>query len=241
MRTFTLIAACIILVLSAACEKPAPEPAAPAEKVSEKKAEAPPAEPAAPEPAAPVEEVREEKAEAPPAEPAAPEPAVPEEEVSEEQAEAPPEEPESSDEPELQITDLVAKSEGTYEVVSPVVGDNIYVDRTHTYTEIPEDLKGAFVIKPANEDKIAEGEEFLSFSVNQPVTLYVAHDDRIEEKPAWLGEFTRTDMEVKTSIESLRLWVRKHPAGEIKLGVNGTDRTRPLMYLVFIRASGGTK
>ncbi len=77
--------------------------------------------------------------------------------------------------------------------------------------------------------------------MDQPVTLYVAHDDRIEVKPGWMGMFTRTEMEIKTSIESLRLWVRKHPAGEIKLGVNGTDRTRRLMYLVFIRASGGTK
>ncbi len=177
MRTLTLIAASIVLVLSAACEKPAQEAAAP-EKAPEKKAEAPPAKPAAPEPAAPVEKVPEKEEEAPPAEPAAPEPVepaeevpekeaeatpaepvVPEEKVSEEHAEVPPEEPESSDEPELQITNLMAKSEGTYEVYSPVVGGKIYLDREHTYTEIPEDLKGAFVIKPANDDKISEGDQ----------------------------------------------------------------------------------
>ena len=176
----------------------------------------------APKGAVPVEKISEKKAWDLPAKPAPRKPAV-------------------FNAAGFQITNLVAYSEDSYEVYHPVVGDKIYVDRTHTYTEIPEELKGASAIKPANDDKIAEGEEFLSFRVNRPVTLYVAHDDRIEEKPAWLGEFTSTDMEVKTSIESLRLWVREHPAGEIKLGVNGTDKNRSFMYLVFIRASGGTK
>ncbi|MGP0593548.1 Ig-like domain-containing protein [Nitrospira sp. T9] len=117
-------------------------------------------------------------------------------------------------------------------------GGTVYIDRAFTFTTIPASLQGAAYIRTANDDKAATTSAFLSFSVNQPVSVSVAHDVRITPKPSWLSTFTDTGTNLVTTDTTLRLFVRSFPAGTITLGGNGGDGLS--MYSVIVKSEGGT-
>ena len=99
-------------------------------------------------------------------------------------------------------------------------GELVYVDRTYTFTGVPEYLQAAAYIKTANGDKGGVGDSFLSFDVNQDVTVYVGHDIRISGTPSWLLDFTDTGDEIVTSDTTFRLFAWDFSAGTITLGGN---------------------
>ena len=109
-----------------------------------------------------------------------------------------------------------------YEVVNNglVDGALAYIDRSYKFTDIPVYLEGATYIKTANDDKGSVGDDFLSFDVNQDVTVYVAHDDFITDKPSWLLDFTDTGDQLVTTDKSLSIYAKKFPAGTVTLGGN---------------------
>jgi Bacterial Ig domain/Fibronectin type III domain/Divergent InlB B-repeat domain len=117
------------------------------------------------------------------------------------------------------------------------VGDLVYIDRSFTYTSVPASVQGAAYIQTANNDKAATTAAFLSFDVNQPVTVYVAHDVRITSKPSWLGTFTDTGTDLVTSDTTLRLFAQAFPAGTITLGGNAGGGNS--MYAVIVQAQEG--
>ena len=120
------------------------------------------------------------------------------------------------------ISNVTAASGRTYEAVENGVQDGalVYVDRTYTFTGVPAYLEGAAYIKTANNDKGSAGDTFLSFDVDQDVSVYVAHDDRIPGKPSWLLEFTDTGEELVTTDTSFSILRKEFPAGTITLGGN---------------------
>ena len=85
-----------------------------------------------------------------------------------------------------------------YEVTDGLRDDaSVYIDDSaFMFSEVPEAIIGATYIRTENGDKFVEGEEFISFSSPQPVTVYVAHDDRYTTKPSWLDDFVRTGLDV---------------------------------------------
>ena len=116
-------------------------------------------------------------------------------------------------------------------------GGTVYIDRAYTFTTVPTSVQGAAYIRTANNDKTATNAAFLSFTVNQPVSVYVAHDDRITPKPSWLSTFTDTGANLVTSDTTLRLFVRSFPAGTITLGgnVSGGNAEILSMYSVIVQ------
>ncbi|MGB5055530.1 MAG: hypothetical protein WBO24_14150, partial [Nitrospirales bacterium] len=117
-------------------------------------------------------------------------------------------------------------------------GGTVYIDRAYTFTTIPSLVQGATFIRTANDDKAATNTTFLSFTVNQPVSVYVAHGDRITSKPSWLSTFTDTGANLVTSDTTLSLFVRTFPAGTITLGGNissGNAGNDLSMYGVIIK------
>ncbi len=124
----------------------------------------------------------------------------------------------------LLITGLKTSTDHTYQVqtfgLAP--GRKVYVDRDYEYEAVPSELKGATHIQTANDDKGVETEEHLQFSVNKPVTVYVALDERAERPPAWLEQrgFTSTDMALDTTDVSFELYKKQYNAGTVKLGGN---------------------
>ncbi|MGP0593604.1 Ig-like domain-containing protein, partial [Nitrospira sp. T9] len=149
---------------------------------------------------------------------------------------APPPPPTST----LNISNLNVSSGKGYVVPTSGLqaGGTVYIDRSYTFSTIPTLVQGGAYIRTANDDKAATNINFLSFTVNQPVSVYVAHGDRISPKPAWLNTFTDTGTNLVTSDTTLSLFVRTFPAGTITLGGNvssGNAGNSLSMYSVIIK------
>jgi hypothetical protein len=69
--------------------------------------------------------------------------------------------------------------------------------------------------------------------VNQDVTVYVAHDDRITTKPSWLGSFADTGDEIVISGNTFSIFASYYSAGTVTLGDNQGGR-KTNMYTIVI-------
>jgi len=56
------------------------------------------------------------------------------------------------------------------------VGTKYYIDRDYVVTEMPEEMEGIQWIMTANNDKQSRGKDFLTFKVDVPSIIWVAHD-----------------------------------------------------------------
>ena len=139
----------------------------------------------------------------------------------------------------LTISNLTVASGQAYVVPASGLqaGGTVYIDRAYTFTTVPASVQGATYIRTANNDKAATNAAFLSFTVNQPVSVSVAHDVRLTPKPSWLSTFTDTGTNLVTSDTTLRLFARSFPAGTITLG--GNAGSGGSMYSVIVQPQGG--
>ncbi len=65
------------------------------------------------------------------------------------------------------------------------MGKNIYVDRDHSFTDLPAELIGADWLKASESDAFYSAVDFIQIAVNAGTTVSIAHDDRLP-RPAWL-------------------------------------------------------
>ncbi|MBQ9696827.1 MAG: dockerin type I repeat-containing protein, partial [Oscillospiraceae bacterium] len=103
------------------------------------------------------------------------------------------------------------------------VGAELYGDREGvTYTQLPEAVSGAEYLLTACDGKNLDGDQG-ELTALQDMTLYVAQDARVESAPAWLADWTKTDMTAQSSKDvTYVLYSREMNAGEsILLGTNG--------------------
>ena len=115
-------------------------------------------------------------------------------------------------------------------------GTLLYLDRKYTYTKIPPQVQGATYIQTANGDASSSGDKHLTFDINVPATIYVAHDDRIKDKPSWLKAYSRTDLILETSDQPFRLYKLDVPGGKVTLGGNLEKKeNRASMYQVLLQ------
>ena len=123
------------------------------------------------------------------------------------------------------VNNVNAGSGTKYEVINNglVLGATQYVDRSFTFTDIPENLQNATYIKTANDDKLDTVNPFLTFDVNEDVIIYVALDDRVT-KPLWLDDMGFEDSSLHLSAEGtpgpFSLYSAPFPAGMVHLGGN---------------------
>ena len=64
-------------------------------------------------------------------------------------------------------------------------GDQQYGDRTYAFTSVPEMVVGAQWIRTANDSKAYAG-PVVSFTLLCDAVVYIAHDQRVVDKPDWL-------------------------------------------------------
>ena len=146
----------------------------------------------------------------------------------------------TNNEEEFEITNLVinnqAWSGNNYEIVYDNLnsGNLIYVDRTHSFTNIPSYLVGSTYIKTANSDKNSNLDNFISFDINVPATVYIAHDDRVIEKPDWLLTFTNLNELIDTTDTDLYLFSKSFSSGSVVLGGNRVNLDDYSMYSIII-------
>ncbi|MFQ5584571.1 MAG: T9SS type A sorting domain-containing protein, partial [Calditrichia bacterium] len=122
------------------------------------------------------------------------------------------------------------------------IGEMAYIDRNYTYQNIPSSLNSNDYIRTANDDKLSQGIQFLSFDVNQPVTVYVCHDNRYELKPDWLMQFSNTQQSIYVGSAVMTVFGKDFPAGTITLGgnVHPQETENNNMYTVIIAPQGVT-
>ena len=100
--------------------------------------------------------------------------------------------------------------------------DTVFGDRDFTYTEFPAELQGAERIVTACDSKNAEG-DLAAFTAAKDITVYIVADDRLVQRPAWMGEYSDTGLHAASSNGvSFTLLARDVSAGErVVLGNNG--------------------
>jgi hypothetical protein len=137
----------------------------------------------------------------------------------------------------LGISNLTVASGETYEIVENGLQNGVmaYSDRDYTYSTVPNWLQGTTYIKTANDDKNSSAASFLTFDVNQDVTVYVAYDSRVTTKPSWLESFTDAGDDLVNTDTTLNLFARNSSAGTITLGGNESGIS---MYTVIIVGQG---
>ena len=134
----------------------------------------------------------------------------------------------------LTVSSLSVESGKSYQVVDNglVNGAMVYIDRGYTFSNVPAALQGATYIKTANDDKGSSSATFLSFDVDEDVTVYVDHDDAIGTRPSWLSSFSDTGDNLVTTDTTLSIFEGFFLAGTVTLG--GNEGNGDSMYSVVI-------
>lgn len=140
-----------------------------------------------------------------------------------------------------------ARSGRAYRIVDGGLqaGRLVYTDRSYVFKDIPRGFGSSLIVQTANDDAPSSGEEFLNIDTVIPVTLFLGHDTRVPRPPNWMlvkrkQQFRRTEVMVRTSDATFRLFERKCPAGRIVIGGNtddGLDGNKS-NFLVIIRPAG---
>jgi hypothetical protein len=122
----------------------------------------------------------------------------------------------------LSVSSLWVASGKPYRVVDNglTVGAPFFIDRTYTVTSVPGSVDGATYIQTANNDKTRTEGSFLSFTVNQGVTVYVAYDSRATSLPNWLASWSNTGHSIGTTDVRFNLYARDFGSGSVSLGGN---------------------
>ena len=156
--------------------------------------------------------------------------------------------------PKVRIRDHEWRFEDSnYEICEDLQRDKpVYLDRDYVWSVVAPELKGLTYIQTKNFHKYSTSYERkpdtyqLSFTVNQPVTVYVVHDsfrDNRAKKPFWLDTWNETSylIQVSDPDESSRVvYSKDFDAGEITLwGNHGTPANwrdeNKSMYNVILR------
>jgi hypothetical protein len=102
-------------------------------------------------------------------------------------------------------------------------GNTYYVDQSHKLTgNIPSVLNNGRWIMTSQADRNRSNSNYLSFTVPEVSTLYVAYDANASSLPGWLSNnFTRTSKFLNTSnssAPSMRLYRQNGVVGNVTLG-----------------------
>ena len=103
-------------------------------------------------------------------------------------------------------------------------GDPYYVDETFSLTNIPAILQDGLWLSTANADQANTRNDYLSFTVDRNVDVYVAYDPGATTLPDWMAGFTDTTQDLgvtDTGSSTLRLYHKAYIVG-VNTPVDGT-------------------
>jgi hypothetical protein len=108
-----------------------------------------------------------------------------------------------------------------YEFDVLTTGNTAWIDRGYQLTEIPEAYSGLSFIRTAIRDSRNTSNEFLSFTSNKAIRVYVCFDENSGSIPVWLSsQFNNTGDEILHYYGTLSIWEKEFSAGVISLGGN---------------------
>jgi hypothetical protein len=120
---------------------------------------------------------------------------------------------------------------------------------TRVAGRVPEVVRGCDWIRPGMDAVNFTNEPLLEFTVSDDAVVYVAHDERIVTKPAWLAAWKDTGEFLRGGIlgneDRLRLFSKPFPKGaKVALGPNGErpkgakGRAEVWMYMTMVKRAG---
>lgn len=117
-------------------------------------------------------------------------------------------------------------------------GVSMYGEEPVAVTALSPELEGADWIQPAYGSKRFDRGDIAYFDLKADAEVFVAHNDAIAEKPAWLDSFVRTSLYIANDRgERFTCYRRPYRRGEhVTLGENGSSSHN--MYLVAVRPLG---
>lgn len=150
----------------------------------------------------------------------------------------------------VKVTDIKAASGKDYKL-----GDSLeinktkyYIDRDYVITAMPKELEGIQWIMTGNDDKQSMGKNFLTFKVDQPSVIWIAHDSRGEEEkggkpPQWLVDgfnrvFDPKKILTLPSLLPMQTWApsiygsSRIKKGKLSLGVTQTPPQRGTAVII---------
>ncbi len=121
--------------------------------------------------------------------------------------------------PPLEISGVTALSGKAYETDALRAGGRVFIDVGFKWRTIPDELAGLPFIRTARADKDAVQENFLRFTVNREVDVYVLFDVWASALPDWLQGWTPVpELTVAANNRARNVYRMTFPAGEIVLG-----------------------
>jgi len=102
-------------------------------------------------------------------------------------------------------------------------GDTLYNDRDYTIAIFPTELSDYYFLETSNDDKNMSDSQFLNFTVNQDVTVYLAYETRATSLPTWLSSWEATGALFGANEGSHFLYKKDFSSGTITLGGNMSD------------------
>ena len=92
--------------------------------------------------------------------------------------------------------------------------------------KVPEVVRGCDWVMADNASLAFGGEVLIEFTLTDQATVYVAHDEKIAKRPAWLSDWKDTGEPLQGGYlgneRSFRLYEKAFPKGApVKLGPNG--------------------
>jgi outer membrane protein assembly factor BamB len=142
------------------------------------------------------------------------------------------------------ITNLVKFDGAEWQIKSNLqVGDTQYTDRSFIFSSLPSILLGTPWISTANSSRSFTGEVQATFTLTQPATVYVAHNDAIFTRPSWLSStngWAQTSQSLTNSEpRTFTLFSQSFPQGStVSLGPN--NDTGASMYTIIVIPSTPT-
>ncbi|WMT92028.1 metallophosphoesterase family protein [Pelagibacterium sp. H642] len=101
--------------------------------------------------------------------------------------------------------------------------------------EITQAEPGDFEALLTDEERALFAQGYISFEVDEPVTVYIFRDARLDEvgEPFWLYEegFEKTEFSAEAYQQDFDVWTRDYPAGEIGLGVHALRVVREHYFI----------
>ena len=113
-------------------------------------------------------------------------------------------------------------------------GALIYGDRDATFTGLPESLSGAEQLITACDSKNTDA-NLATFTVGQDADIYIGLDNRVTAAPAWLSDYTRTNLAFGNSNGVTYVVYKKslNSGDTVTVGTNGQS-SGCVNYTVFV-------
>jgi hypothetical protein len=141
------------------------------------------------------------------------------------------------------ITTVKGVGTHTYPVSALSTGVTYYTDRTYKVKSVPSVLTGSTFIKGIMNEKAYTTSSYMSFSLTQNATVYVAYDVRYSKLPTWLSTWKKISDVINVEDAKLQKFVlfsKDFKAGTVTLGGNMAAPAAGSLstYLVIAKATG---